>query len=492
MTLPYRVVLRWRPEALAAAADELRRQVHLLEEEADRVRLAGQVAAGHWHGAAAEAARHRFGRSISTGHELTTSIEEARVRLEGGADALGSARSRVRSEIDDAESHDFRVAADGTVHPPYLPPPGLAPPSMGAVPDYVASFDARAARLLEEAADRTDRLRTVLREAELADEQRAATLRGLDLPTALLGEVFRLERVLPDAWGTSMQEVVFPDDWQPWPATSRGSDASWAQLVLLGACMPGGVVGERDDPDGHGTGYYGGGFVTGPDGHRYPLVVPQVVEGGRRFRANANVGDRLVEDLRGLDRGWHRVGSTNGIAQLGQDMPGTEKTLIGLGKLLGMPVGPGTGLVRRNDLLPRLRIDRLRAASLTPTGSALPRAPGRPDADVAVPLLDDPPGVHPDRAERVGGTISLVTDAAEAALLVERLDDTLTHGYHLTLQQNEDGRRRALLDVYDVFDSPDGTIQVRHHLGYLREDGTLGLAEASPLSTGAVVTQAPG
>jgi hypothetical protein len=86
----------------------------------------------------------------------------------------------------------------------------------------------------------------------------------------------------------------------------------------------------------------------------------------------------------------------------------------------------------------------------------------------------------------------LVTNAAGAATLVRHLDDRLTHGYTLALQQNQDGRRRALLQVYDVYDSGEANVVVQRHFGYVDPLGRLGLVTAAPLSTGAVVGPAPG
>jgi hypothetical protein len=491
MTLSYLVVLRWRPGSLSTAADQLRRQIGLLEELAERVRATQRTTAGHWHGAAADSAQCRLGRSVATAEELLASLENARARLDGAAGCLGDAQSRVRVVVDDAEASDFRVTPDGAVHPPFLPPPGLAPPSMGDLADYVASFDARSRRLLDQAAERTEQLRVALREARLADEHHAATLRHLLLPPTLLVEELRVEQQVPAAWTRSRNTVAFPTDWQPWPAMSRGSDGAWARMVLLGACMPGAVLGAHDDADDGGTGYYGGGFVTGPDGRRYPLVVPQVLRSGALHRTNADFGDPLVEDLAGTDHGWHQVGSNRGIGRFGEPMALAEKLVIGVAAGSGGAPGTGTGLRRRNDRLPGLRTDGLGSASVTTPGAARTRTPGRVEEDPRA-LPPDPPGVHTDRAELVGGAVTLVADAAAAAVLVEHLDDNLTHGYTLALQQNEDGRRRALLDLYDVYDTDDGHLVVQRHLGYVDTDGRLALADAAPLSTGAAVGPGPG
>lgn len=483
MTLPYPAVLGWRPDELVTTSERLRWHLAVLESQVEAVCSVRRSAAGHWHGAAGVAAQHRLAVDVTVGDDLLTAMQTVRTRLAGVADALAFARSRVRAVVEEAEAHHFRVTVDGTVHPPYLPPPGFS-----AQPVTTAAYDLDADRAIREAAERTAALRLALGEARLADEHQALTLRALELPATLL------DRVVADGPADPMDgsEVAFPTGWDPWQAMTRGSDSEWVRAVLRGACVPGDLVDDPDDGRAYGgTGYLGGGFVTGPDGRRYPLVVPQVRRDGRRFRSNDNVGDPLVEDLLGKDEGWQEVGRTSGIDRFGKPMSVREKVVVGIAGGLGMGVGPGTGLQRRNDLLPRLAFDRLGSAWLAPAGQVLGPSPGVAPGETD-PGPADPPGVHRDRGERLGGALALVTDAARAAVLVKHLDDQLTHGYRLTLQQNLDGRRRALLDVYDVYDTGGRDVVVRHHLGYVDRVGGLGLADAAPLSTGAVVRPAPG
>lgn len=490
MTLPYQAVLRWRPDALSEAADRLRRHVRALEAQADRVLAARRSTAGHWHGEAADAAQHRLRRAVTTGEDLVLSLESARTRLSGVAETLGQAQSRVRSLVDDAEASAFRLTPDGTVHPPYLPPPGLEPTSMGATADYASSFEARADRLLDEAAERTRELRAALLEAQLADRHQAATLRSLDLPPVLLGEMLRIGQVLPSVWAVSTDAVVFPEGWEPWPAMSRGSDSEWVREVLRGPCLPGAATGEDDDPDDNGTGYYGGGFVAGPDGNRYPLVVPQVAGGGL-FRSDGGWQTTRVRDLLGRDHGWHRIGATYAIARFGSRTARAERVLVGAATFFGMQTGPGTGYRRRNDLLPHVAVDSLGAPRLLEHPTALATPSGMPAEDLTLGS-PDPPGVSRLRAEQVGGALTLVGNAAAAAALVEHLDDHLTHAYSLNLQQNEDGRRRALLDLYDVYQTPDERVVVRRSSGYVGADGTLRLAQDNPRYSHDVVNPGPG
>ncbi|MGI9155030.1 MAG: hypothetical protein ACR2FG_00075, partial [Marmoricola sp.] len=361
MTLGLETVLAWRPGELATAADRLRRRIAELAAEVDQVGSAKRVTVGHWRGAAAGAAHRRLEGDISCGEDLVASCERVRSRLDGIADSLSSARDRVKAMADDADAHQFQVTDDGTVHPPYLPPPSLAPVSSGELADYVASYDDRAARLLAEAELRTRELREALREAELADAHEAATLRGLELPAALLDRAFALLPQVPELWSASNDAVSFPAGWEPWPAMARGSDSIWTTMVTGAGfrCFPGGVVAEDGDPDGSGTGYYGGGFLTGPDGRRYPLVVPQVVKGGGLFRADGNWQTPPVQGLRGLDRGWHQVGATAGVAEFGSRASTATKILLAAATFSGMQAGPGTGYRRRNDLLGKVRLDGL-------------------------------------------------------------------------------------------------------------------------------------
>ncbi|MGI9157708.1 MAG: WXG100 family type VII secretion target, partial [Marmoricola sp.] len=361
MTLGMGAVLAWRPGELATAADRLRRRIAELSTEVHRVGSAGQATADHWHGLASDAAHRRLQDDLACGDELVASLERVRSRLDGIADSLGYARARVKGLADDADAHRFRVTDDGTVHPPYLPPPALAPMSAGELADYASSYDDLAERLLDEADRRTRELREALREAELADEHQAATLRGLELPAALLDHAFALLPQVPELWSASNDAVSFPAGGEPWPAMARGSDSIWTALVTQGdlRCFPGAVVPEGGDPDGSGTGYYGGGFVSGPDGRRYPLVVPQVVRDGSPYRADGNWQTPPVRDLAGLDPGWHQVGAAAGVAEFGARASTATKILLAAATFSGMQAGPGTGYRRRNDLLGKVRLDGL-------------------------------------------------------------------------------------------------------------------------------------
>lgn len=491
MTLALHTVLAWRPGELATAADRLRRRIAELSAETEQLGSAKRATVGHWRGAAAGAAHLRLEEGVACGDELVASLEWVRSRLDGIADSLGYARDRVKAVADDADAHQFRVADDGTVHPPYLPPPSLAPVSSGELADYAASYDTRADQLLDEAERRTRELREALREAELADEHQASTLRGLELPAALLDRTFALVPQLSDLWSTPRHAVVFPAGWQPWPAMARGSDSIWTAMVTQtgSRCFPGGVVAEYGDPDGSGTGYYGGGFLTGPDGRHYPLVVPQVVTDGAVHRADGNWQTPPVQDLAGLDSGWHQVGAVAGVAQFGSRAPTAMKVLLGTATVSGMQTGAGTGYRRRNDLLGKVRVDGLGAPSLRERDEARPESPERATEDPR-PVPAGRPGTTPERGELGVGTVSLLTNAAEAAVLVKQLDDHLTHGYAVSLQQNEDGRRRALLNLYDVYDTPDDAVVVQHSLGYVGPDGDLRPVRSAPLYSHHVVVPA--
>jgi hypothetical protein len=117
------------------------------------------------------------------------------------------------------------------------------------------------------------------------------------------------------------------------------------------------------------TGWYGGGgFLRGPDGGLYPLVVPQVhVHGEVRSAAGTNLTWREVETLRGADDGWVDVARHTGTTRFGP-----EPSLVSV--ILAAMAGTNPNLLPTTRPIPRQALDALGFGDRGLTGvAAVPR-----------------------------------------------------------------------------------------------------------------------
>ncbi|HET9500128.1 MAG TPA: hypothetical protein VFO98_07690 [Marmoricola sp.] len=241
----------------------------------------------------------------------------------------------------------------------------------------------------------------------------------------------------------AMRFVETPEDL--WGLIDPAAVPEWCRAVAAPevGTLPLFPLTKPTDLSGAGTGYYGGGFITGPDGRRYPLVVP-VLSTDQGPVLAARTGDRTVDDLDGRDSGWHTLTSQRGIDLFGERTDTLEKVITGLG--------------------PR------------PGGSGPDVAAGRPvGAPEDIYVLPDgrPVPAGASRADRSSGGLQLLTDSVRPIAVTQRLDDNQAHAYHVTYQENDDGRRRALLNTYDVLHDAEGRVDVRWSRSYVDAGGDL-------------------
>jgi hypothetical protein len=117
-------------------------------------------------------------------------------------------------------------------------------------------------------------------------------------------------------------------------------------------------------------GYGGGGFLRGPDGELYPLVVPRVeVAGGVRNAAGTTLTWEEVETLRGADEAWFDVARRTGTTRFGPE-PSVLFTIM------AAMAGTNPNLVPTTRPIPRPAVDSLGFGERGLTGvAALPRTP---------------------------------------------------------------------------------------------------------------------
>lgn len=214
--------------------------------------------------------------------------------------------------------------------------------------------------------------------------------------------------------------------------------------------------------------YEGGGFVIGPDGRSYPIVIPTVTTGAGTFTADAwtAAGQPSVAELGGEDEGWQVIGYAAGDEQIQASAGVADYVLGGLAASGGLvqPALPTEGLayiVMSPNGPPRL--------SATPP--TLPTTANTPDAD-GVPLI-----------------------AADVATLALNLDNGTQRAFQVVLEQNDDGRVRARVEAYSLWATDGGEILVVPQHLYITPDGVLmnqGVSYGAPFATGDHIAGPPG
>jgi hypothetical protein len=206
--------------------------------------------------------------------------------------------------------------------------------------------------------------------------------------------------------------------------------------------------------------YGGGGFIIGPDGKPWPLVVPRVPDGhGGYYNASAD-GSGYVESLDGADKGWSTVGTYVGAGQI---FPGPKNSLAlkvdgALLQASGVDV-PVTGAIDP---------DEYRHLEVSGT---LPLWVGGADAPDYGAYNPDDPNYNKDKisdagalkwqesepAENVNNGVVAVSSALQGAAAVEKIDNLDYGRYKVVFQRNVDGRTRAMFTSYQVATKSDGT-----------------------------------
>lgn len=379
--------------------------------------------------------------------DLAATVDALAARLE-------EARSEAQTAVGAAHRLDEEVAADNAAWS-RRPEPERTDPD----PDRIAAQDAMA--------------RSLAIRLELATEiARQAWLHA--------GAAFDLVAYRMPDLAARMSDG--PDDgWRPSAALTALPDG--ARRRLLGV-----------SPVCIGAGWAGSGAVTGPDGRRYPLVVPWVEQNGVRWTADgdtatgtpdagntdaetSHTGD--VTTLDGADPGWHEIGIRIGVDTFGPAVPTATKAAIVTAGLFGN--APRLIGRLRPDLLPELRWSPAGVPSLAP----VPPVPAqRTGGTVSAPrpnLVRDGDRLRwvPDGSTDRGiGTrnvtrqnpeaptgssmpaapnaVALADSGLTALGTAERLDDRRTAAYRAIFEENDDGRLRARVVTYQVRETDDG------------------------------------
>jgi hypothetical protein len=251
------------------------------------------------------------------------------------------------------------------------------------------------------------------------------------------------------------------DGWRPSTSTSAASTSEWRSMVGTSpVCVD--------------AGYAGAGALLGPDGRRYPLVVPWIRRDGVRWSADLLPTEVGATSLGGADPGWRQIGVRVGIDEFGPTASTATKAAIVTAGLAG----------KAPQFVGRLRPDLLRRLSLSPEGvpsllpgpvsiphprsgatGQIPRSALVVDADGRlrwVPDTSKDKGLGTRATARqaptssgkvtpVGPNVIALADSGLSGLdTARRLDDGRAAAYRVAFEERTDGRIRARLTLYQV------------------------------------------
>lgn len=487
------VLRSWQPEELAVRARRLRAVAGDVDAGRSRLRSAWTEHLGlAWSGAAARTAAGQATVEQADLLDVVDGLEGCAAALAAGAEAIAQAKARLDEALTTAASAGLVVEEDGSV----TVPQAMAAAAGGTAVqqrelEVVRAVAARAAVQAEQAllaaTDADQAVAAHLRSAlRLAQRVRA----GLGLPDSGAASSSQVETALAAATsdvgsvvrdGLSATGPVAVAAW--WQENGGGDFSRWDPATMLrplplatwrravvpaGSSLDVGLPPGRTvmAPAGH---YTGGGAITGPDGRSYPLVVPWVGVNADGRPINADVfpeGESDVRILDGRDGGWHTLGVVAGRGSFGEEVGRLTKAAAGV----GIAAGGVAPLTRAQPAwLDHMTLGPSGHPTLVekPTDLYSPTARGRGIREGPAPyepLVRDGLGrlgqayepAMPDRfptAVRGANVTGLGIDAARGLVEAQHLDDANVRTYQVTFEQNDDGRTRALMRTYQVFDN---------------------------------------
>jgi hypothetical protein len=242
------------------------------------------------------------------------------------------------------------------------------------------------------------------------------------------GDVFLSDPATVDAW-------LGRSSWRPASAIERGAHGAWAAAVFGPRCVSWGDAG-----------YEGTGFIVGPEGRSYPLVAPHVVRGGHEYNADdgARPGQPSVLDLDGRDAGWRTIYEQIGVERWREPPGAVDRILAGIGSsAAGPPLGSSANDVAAVVLAPGRAPVLARDVSPAPGPEPAPPVytpPAPPVPPPNAPDLEYPVG----QMSAAAGAMNIAPVVLDGLVGAARADLGSHDAYDIVLQENDDGRVRAL------------------------------------------------
>ncbi len=302
------------------------------------------------------------------------------------------------------------------------------------------------------AADLDETLLTALRAvltSTAMTEWNGSALLSVDALIAALTQ----QAVAAQAADPSAPFVLGPGEFSLATAIRAGEQAQWLHDVNP-ACLR-----------FAGGSYVGGGYVTDPNGDRWPIVVSRVVtEDGDVYTADevpVSPGDPSVSTLGGSDPGWEVVGYATGIERFQEAPSAVDKILGALGGSTGQvgPLPPNSGLAY---------------IAIAPSGPPhLVSEPVTPGPVVAPPnaIIPDPADSSP--ATVVDGGAALAVTVGQGGVMAAAMDNQTQRAYRAVFEENADGRRRVRIETFTLANDGEGDVVIIPEHVYVDADGGL-------------------
>lgn len=257
-----------------------------------------------------------------------------------------------------------------------------------------------------------------------------------------------------------------PDDATAAGATALPVDGDFALATAITAAEP--LQWFHDVNAGcaafTGGSYAGGGYVTGPDGRQYPIVVPRVeTEDGEVFTADANdvpAGEPSVATLGGTDAGWEVIGCQTGVERF-QEAPGLDEVVLGaLGGTTGNVAALPPNGALDHVVVPAAGLPWLAGATVVPGPVVAPPGTGRADPTDSSTFAVS------------GAVAGLGVAAAQGVVMATGIDNQTERAYRVTFEEHDDGRTRARIETFRVMVVAGEVAIVPEHV-YVDDEGRL-------------------
>jgi hypothetical protein len=224
-----------------------------------------------------------------------------------------------------------------------------------------------------------------------------------------------------------------------------------------------------------GGSYLGGGYVEGPDGARYPIVVPRVeTDDGAVYTADRHApapGEPSIATLAGSDPGWEVAACATGVERF-QAAPSVVERLAGglaasTGRVAPLPSNGPLALIA-------MPVDR---------PPFLTEVPTIPSPRLAAPGGGGPRDTPPTPGDVVAGAVGLGITIGRSGAVGLAMDNQSERAFQVVFERNADGRRRARVQTFRLhYDAEGGVVIVPEHV-FVNGDGEL---TALPVRYGSV------
>jgi hypothetical protein len=212
-----------------------------------------------------------------------------------------------------------------------------------------------------------------------------------------------------------------------------------------------------------------GGFITGPDNRKYPLVL----ETGIDVKGQAIISGR---DVTANNRGWYVQAIRHGYTKYGPEASDWDKAAIIAAGFAGAPLPEGSAFdkAKLKDIHLARDGDEWLEDPENVEGASVKEVTGGPartaQAEVWVARED---GIASGKKAATPDGIGLLDNGLAGIAMALTLNDSMAARYRVVFEENGAGDLRARLTLYRVTNTPGGPERVRVEAGVADKNGHL-------------------